>query len=148
MGAYIYFETSLVDIPSENFCASRSRFGIIICGWRFAKHSDSFLNSLVVILKRLIEICHVIHALAFCVVVDKLEIDFFEHNRFKVDSWNPDIGSPSSYIERLNKYKFYISARFHGVVLGVLLGCSSIGIELDQKVSQICAKLGMEKSVW
>ncbi|MEQ3443405.1 polysaccharide pyruvyl transferase family protein [Pseudoalteromonas sp. BZP1] len=65
---------------------------------------------------------------------DKEWIDFALEHDIELLKWEPKTDSSNQFIEKISKYKFFISSRFHGVVYGTLLGIPAIAIEIEPKL--------------
>jgi len=147
-GADLCFANGMVGLPSDLPEENKKLIGVIIRGWDFAMHSEDFQGTLLATCRRLEDAGFNVQIFAFCVPVDRQAIDYFEKQGFRVAAWNPDQTHASDYLAALSACAFFLSARFHGIVIGVLLGRPSIGICLDPKVRQLCEKLGLGEFVW
>lgn len=147
-GADICFANKLLDIEFDQIEVDHKLIGVVVRGWEFSIYSEGFQEALLLTCVRLEEAGYKVKVFAFCASVDRDAIAYFDKAGFQVDIWNPDHIDVSGYLKALSKCAFFMSARFHGVVIGALLGKPSIGIELDPKVRQICGKLGLSEFVW
>lgn len=148
VGADICFASSLLELPVTDIVPSRRVLGVIVRGWSYATTKTDYLKELVLVLKSIQSDFDEVRVFAFCRPVDREAIRIMTDSGFLVDVWDPDIESEIDYMRRLGECQCFISARFHGVVVGALLGRPSIGIALDPKVRQISNRLGLGEYVW
>jgi O-antigen/teichoic acid export membrane protein/polysaccharide pyruvyl transferase WcaK-like protein len=148
VGADICFADGLFDFTSARANIDPNLIGVVIRGGQFATTSTEFQYSVLLTCRRLEERGFKVRVFAFCVPVDQEGIAYFERHGFEVATWDPDRLNAIDYLRTLSECRFFISARFHGVVVGALLGKPTIGIALDPKVKHICEKLGLGDFVW
>lgn len=148
-GADWCFASGLVGLPSLPEPKSEvTRVGVIIRGWDYATKAVGYLEQIVKCCRSLVNGGIDVRVFSFCDLADRKAIVYFRENGFDVDVWDPDLTSIGQYLDRVSACDFLVSARFHGVVVGALLGLPSIGLSVDPKVRQVCRKLGLEKYVW
>lgn len=55
--------------------------------------------------------------------------------------WNPDEFSINGFIEELNRFDILISARYHGAIIGALLGKRVVCIEVENKLNLLSQQI-------
>lgn len=147
-GADICFANGLIALPEKTVKNDSKLVGVVIRGWDFTNHSSDFQESIRLTCERLVSDGFKVKVFSFCASVDQNAIEFFRSAGFTVVTWCPDSIQATTYLTALDECAFFISSRFHGVVVGALLGKPSIGIALDPKVAQICQKLELNEFIW
>jgi len=51
--------------------------------------------------------------------------------------WNPDIDRIENFMDKLNNFDLFISARFHGVIFSTLLNKPAISIAIEPKLELV-----------
>ncbi|WP_407277704.1 oligosaccharide flippase family protein [Aromatoleum evansii] len=147
-GADICFANNVIGASATKVDVDQKLIGVVIRGWEFAIYSEGYQESLLLTCRALEDSGLKVKFFSFCASIDREAIKYFDRSGFQVEVWDPFEMEVSDYLNSLARCAFFISARFHGVVVGAVLGKPSIGIELDPKVRQICGKLGLSDFVW
>ena len=147
-GADICFTNGILSLPKIVEASDKQTIGVIFRGWEYSNYTTNYETSLLQSIERLRSSGREIKLFSFCEPVDEKLISFFVENGFEVSVWNPDRTTIQDYLSQLSQCAYFLSARFHGIVIGAILGKPSIGIALDPKVKQIAKKLGLEDYVW
>jgi len=148
-GADICFGSDLLDLPAPRPLPAQPRVvGVVIRGWGYATDAANFQVAILDAIRRLQAQGFEVRLFAFCEPADREPVDYFLANGLQPDIWNPEQRSTSNYLEAMQECDFFITARFHGVVIASLLGRPAIGVAVDPKVRQMCAKLGLQDFVW
>jgi hypothetical protein len=85
---------------------------------------------------------------AFSGVKDGKCISALRASGFSVHVWNGYVDGLLDYVSHLKKCKMLISARYHGVVIGGILGIPSVGVVVDPKVQLACQDFSCGSEVW
>jgi len=148
-GADICFGSDLLDLPPQSALPQRPRtVGVVIRGWGYATEAANFQIAMLDAVRQLQAQGFEVRLFAFCEPADHEPIAYFKANGVEVDTWDPERRSTGDYLAALQSCDFFITARFHGVVIASLLGRPAIGVAVDPKVRQMCAKLGLHDFVW
>lgn len=85
---------------------------------------------------------------AFSGVKDRKCVAALRASGFSAHVWNGCVEGLSDYLSLLKKCKILVSARYHGVVIGGILGIPSVGIVVDPKVQLACQEFSCGAEVW
>lgn len=107
------------------------RIAIIVRDWNWTEEGKSYYEKIIDFTKKNTDI-------SFTFVLFSEHFDREWKNKLKDNAnvliWNPKLDSVQTFIEKLNKFDGFISARYHGAILGVLLSKPVICIEIEPKL--------------
>ncbi len=122
-----------------------NKLGIIVRDWPHNENS-SYINNIRKAYEDLGQDFDVQYIL-FSKYRDSDWIQWLEDQNMNYLLWEPDIMTFEDFFTELNQFDFFISARFHGVILAALLGKPTIAINIDPKLKMIQQQLGMQEFV-
>jgi polysaccharide pyruvyl transferase WcaK-like protein len=122
--------------------------GIVIRDFEYDLPGKGYLPPLLEFAERLRSNGQAVRCFAFSKIKDQLSIERIRSHGFEVAVWQGEISDLPAYLNSISQCSLLISARYHGVVVGSVLGVPSIGIEVDPKVKLACEELGSGAEVW
>lgn len=135
------------DYVAQRSCTS-SPVGIVIRDFEYELPAKNYINPLLEFAVSLKDSGTSVRCFAFSKIKDRKSIERFQKEGFEVIVWEGEMSNLSRYLDSLSRCKMLISARYHGVVIGSVLGVPSIGVEVDPKVKLACNELGRGAKVW
>jgi polysaccharide pyruvyl transferase WcaK-like protein len=150
VGADICFNKEWWLPPGYQFSAidHSAPVGIVIRDFEYDLPGKAYLNQLLEFINWLVSSGQKVQCFAFSKVKDKLSVERMRSHGFDVLEWQGEMSYLSTYLDALSKCSILITARYHGVVIGSMLGVPSIGVEVDPKVKLACEELGRGAEIW
>jgi len=123
------------------------RIGIIIRDWPHTMEGAAYQKPLKSVVQELrVQGYHVVY-----ILFKKSDVQWIETlNEMKEEYilWDPERESVKSFFSTLNEFDCFISARYHGAVIGTILGKPVICIEVEQKLRLISEILSKKRFLW
>lgn len=134
LGTDICFLSGLYDFSKyKNYSLSIKKIGIIVRDWSYSKSGAIYLQNLI---NQTEKICDANYQITFIFFKNEPKceelIDDLDYKKLK---WNPKKNTFEEFVESLSNFDLFISARFHGVIFGALLGIPSIAVEIEPKLN-------------
>ena len=132
-GTDICFLSGLYDFSEfTNSSKTINKIGIIVRDWNYSEEGNRYLENL---LKQTKQISNATYEVVFILFKDEVECEKqINLSGYDILKWNPNHYKLEDFIKELSIFDLFISARFHGVIFGALLGIPSISIEIEPKL--------------
>ncbi|WP_254528741.1 MULTISPECIES: polysaccharide pyruvyl transferase family protein [unclassified Sphingobacterium] len=131
LGADVVF-SSYFKVPEYSKTnRQKKKIGIIVRDWKWESSGANYIN-------KLKEIYYEnstdldLEFIVFAPLKDKYWMDELKDEKIQI--WNPEKHSIDEFLAILNNYDGFISARYHGAIIGVLLNKPVICIEIEPKL--------------
>lgn len=128
--------------------SSSAPIGVIIRDFEYDLPGRNYFQPLVELMQDMRDSGKIFRCFAFSELKDKLSIEKLQSAGFDVNVWKGEMSELPIFINELSECSALISARYHGIVIGAVLGVPSIGIEVDPKVKLACDELGNGSTAW
>lgn len=152
LGADVVFSSyfkKLNLIPPKNSGEKDStirKVGIILRDWGWDNEGDAYISNILKFYNLHKEDPqYEFEFIIFAPKKDKKVLELVQGS--KVLLWDPKSMSIETYMNRLNRFDVFISARYHGAIIGALLGKKVICIEIEDKL-KILANQIPELALW
>ena len=120
--------------------------GIIIRDWEHDDAGNKYYKKLQVQIQELRKDGYLVQYILF--KEEDYWIKYLNENNEQYIIWQPNEQSIENFVEVLGTFDLFISARFHGVIFGALLGIPSISIEVEQKLALVSRMIYGNELVW
>lgn len=144
LGADVVF-SSYFSIPQFKKTVNvRKKIGVIVRDWEWEESGASYIE----ILKKFVVDNDKELDYQFIVFAPHVDKQWMLHsNSEEYLIWDPKIDSVESFLETLNSFDGFISARYHGAIIAALLGKPAICVEIEPKLSILCSQV-KEFKLW
>ena len=119
------------DLPIPNQKSEKKNIAIIVRDWNWTEEGKSYYD-------KLIDFTNKNKQISFTFVLFSAYLDKEWQRKLKDNSnvlvWNPKNDTVQAFIDKLSHFDSFISARYHGAILGVLLNKPVICIEIEPKL--------------
>jgi len=122
--------------------------GIVVRDFDYDLPGRDYLEPLVSFIESLLSSGKKVKCFAFSRIKDAGAILRISELGVDILVWNGEFDELNEYLKQISSCMLLISARYHGVVIGSVLGIPSIGIEVDPKVKLACDSLGEGSLCW
>jgi len=144
LGADVVFSSYFSLPPLEKTTNIKRKIGVIVRDWKWEKSGASYIEKL----KQFIgesgdEIEY--QFIVFAPHVDKKWMLYLSDTDTLV--WNPEIDDVTNFLNKLNTFDAFISARYHGAIIAAILGKPVICVEIEPKLSILCEQVP-ELKLW
>ena len=136
-----YFSHSL--LPNNQNQEGKKKIGIIVRDWNWEESGNMYTDPLMQVQKNQKD--YEFEYIIFAPMKDKKWAQ--KLNGHKVLTWNPEQDSIDSFLQKLNSYSGFISARYHGAIIGSLLNKPVICVEIEDKL-RILTEQVKEFKLW
>ncbi|MBF4485999.1 MULTISPECIES: polysaccharide pyruvyl transferase family protein [unclassified Flavobacterium] len=136
-----YFEKPTC-IKSEGFNEKR-KIGIIVRDWDWEKSGNNYINVLIEFYKTYSDA--ELQFIVFAPSKDKEWIGKLKNENFL--AWDPEKYSIESFLEELNIFDGFITARYHGAIIASLLNKPVVCVEIEPKL-RILTEQVKEIKLW
>ncbi|AWW32225.1 hypothetical protein DN752_19930 [Echinicola strongylocentroti] len=135
LGADVVF-SSYFQIPKligkDN---AKRKIGVIVRDWKWEESGALYIKRIKEFIEK--DSSPVIYEfIVFAPLIDKEWSNYLSERDHLV--WDPDIDNVDVFLKKLNEYDGFISARYHGAILGAILGKPTVCIEIEPKLRILC----------
>ncbi|MCA0131294.1 polysaccharide pyruvyl transferase family protein [Winogradskyella alexanderae] len=147
LGTDICFLPDIYDMsPYYNTSDKVVKVGIIVRDWNYSKAGQNYLSK---IIKQARKISDAGYFVTFICFKNEPQCEeLIDQNNFEKLKWDPIKNTLEDFIKELSLFDLFVSARFHGVIFGALLGVPSIAIEVEPKLKVTKELLDDGVEVW
>jgi polysaccharide pyruvyl transferase WcaK-like protein len=143
----ICYLTDIMDLPKrKNKRNTIKSIGVIIRDWKHDDSGNKYYQKLQTQILELRNDGYIVQYILF--KEENYWIKYLRKNDEQYIIWQPNEQSIEDFIEVLGTFDLFISARFHGVIFGALLGIPSISIEVEQKLALVSRMIYGHELVW
>lgn len=145
LGADVVFSSyfNKPDILKSTHSSGKIKIGIIVRDWDWEKSGNSYINNLLEFYKNYSDA--EFQFIVFAPSRDKEWIAKLKNENVLL--WDPQKYSIKSFLEELNKFDGFISARYHGAIIASLLNKPVICVEIEPKL-RILTEQVKEIKLW
>ncbi|KAF2334160.1 polysaccharide pyruvyl transferase family protein [Flavobacterium ginsenosidimutans] len=136
-----YFKQTFPSVSEKH--KAKKKIGIIVRDWNWDESGNSYVDPLMEVERYSSK--YEFEYIIFAPMKDKKWMQ--KLNGHNVVMWNPDIDSIQSFLEKLNDYSGFISARYHGAIIASLLNKPVVCIEIEDKL-RILTEQVKEFKLW
>ncbi len=138
LGADVVF-SSYFSLPKfENTNNYKKKIGIIVRDWNWEQSGADYIDSLIDLELEDENQCDIVYII-FAPLKDKKWIKLLSNKNVLI--WDPNKFSINQFLETINSFDALISARYHGAIIGALLGKPVICIEIEDKLKILTNQL-------
>lgn len=110
--------------------------GVILRDWKLNQHGENVLQNTIEAARQLISRGYVVKLISLYHEHDRAIID--KHPDFEWLIWDPQKGTPSTFISKLQQeFDILVSTRAHGVLLPAQVGLPSVVVGIEPKLKNI-----------
>lgn len=120
--------------------------GVIVRDWNHDDKGNKYYKKLQAQIQELRKDGYIVKYILF--KEEDYWINYLERNNEQYIIWQPNDQNLECFIKTLNTFDLFLSARFHGVIFGALLGIPSISIEVEQKLTLVSRMIYGHELVW
>jgi polysaccharide pyruvyl transferase WcaK-like protein len=120
----------------KNINSNIKKIGIIVRDWDHTEEGKAYYERIVEVTKKLEKENYEVTLILFAVNSD----NYWNNEKIKFKNileWKPSEMTIESFVNDLNNFDLFITARYHGVVFATLLGKPFISIVVEQKLRLI-----------
>lgn len=120
--------------------------GVIIRDWTHDDFGNKYYQNLQLQIQELRKDGYLVQYILF--KEEDYWIKYLRENNEQYIIWQPNEQSIENFVQVLGTFDLFISARFHGVIFGALLGIPAISIEVEQKLVLVSRMIYGHEMVW
>jgi polysaccharide pyruvyl transferase WcaK-like protein len=145
LGADVVFSSYFKqpDIIKSTNSRSKKKIGIIVRDWDWEKSGNSYISTLIEFYKSYSNA--ELQFIVFAPAKDKHWITMLKKENVLI--WDPQKYSINSFLEELNLFDAFITARYHGAIIASLLKKPVICVEIEPKL-KILTEQVKELKLW
>nr|WP_315255268.1 polysaccharide pyruvyl transferase family protein [uncultured Flavobacterium sp.] len=145
LGADVVFSSYFteIDFKKSKNIRSKKKIGIIVRDWDWEKSGRNYINNLLEFYKSYSNV--ELQFIVFAPSKDKEWILKLKNENPLI--WDPQKYSVTSFLEELNEFDGFISARYHGAIVATLLQKPVICVEIEPKL-KILTEQVKEIKLW
>lgn len=132
LGADVVFSSYFPNPQLESIKNEVKKIGIIVRDWNWEQSGANYIDKLKAFYsnndRQKVELTFIV----FAPLKDKKWMDYLENEDKLV--WDPAVFSIESFLEKLNAFDGFISARYHGAIIAAILGKPVICVEIEPKL--------------
>jgi polysaccharide pyruvyl transferase WcaK-like protein len=136
-GTDICFAKGIVNNNASNRSEKITSIGVIIRDWNYGTEEDNYKDNLLQAVALLRKNNYIVQFVVFSDLRDKDWISTLKHCNEDYITWNPDNNTIESFMDQLNLFDLFISARFHGIIFSSLLNKPAISIAIEPKLELV-----------
>ncbi|MEX6626288.1 polysaccharide pyruvyl transferase family protein [Tenacibaculum salmonis] len=122
-----YFQLPIKMVTPEN---KKKKIGVIVRDWNWTDEGRAYLDKI----KRLKDREDFdVQFIIFSSLKDRFCMEHFKYDDTLI--WNPNLHSIDDFIVKLNQFDVFVSARYHGAIIGTLLSKPVICVEVESKIN-------------
>lgn len=118
---------------NENFSIA-----IIFRDWKFTDNEGAFIYKL-----KELNSYYNIAFFSFADYADEECCQYLKNNDFEIYQWDPDVMTLENYMNELQKYDLFVTARYHGAVVASLMKKPFITLGIEPKLEMIAELFNM-----
>tara|TARA_B110000211_G_C14092689_1_gene560145 strand:- start:6066 stop:7169 length:1104 start_codon:yes stop_codon:yes gene_type:complete len=136
-GTDICFAKGIVNKSTIDSANKVNSIGVIIRDWNYGTEEDDYKNNLLEAVSLLRANNYKVQFIVFSDLRDNDWLDTLKTINEDILVWNPDIDTIQNFMDTLNNFDLFISARFHGVIFSTLLNKPAISIAIEPKLELV-----------
>ena len=136
-GTDICFAKGIVNKSPNNSAKNVKSIGVIIRDWNYGTKEDGYKANLLEAVTLLRANNYKVKFIVFSDLRDNDWLDTLNSNNEDILIWNPDDDTIENFMDDLNGFDLFISARFHGVIFSTLLNKPAISVAIEPKLELV-----------
>jgi len=136
-GTDICFAKGVVNKSVSNSSNKVNNIGVIIRDWNYGTEEDDYKNNLLEAVSLLRTSDYQVQFIVFSDLRDSDWINTLKTIKEDILVWNPDKDTIENFMDKLDNFDLFISARFHGVIFSTLLNKPAISIAIEPKLELV-----------
>jgi len=125
-----------------------SDIGIVVRDWSHTDEGAQYIERLPELSNKLREHGFKVTFVSFQTLGDKNVIEKLKDLNENILEWDVQTDSLSSFVNKLNSFDAFYSARYHGAIFSAILGKPVICVEVEQKLKLVSDLLGEGSRTW
>lgn len=131
-----YCKSFLQYIPNPKE-VPKNKVGIIIRDWKHTKDGASYMSKITSLVKELKKLKINVDIISFSNKSDQRLLKLLENCSCRTVVWQRDIFEITDFINILNTYDFFLTARYHGAIFASILSKPFIAIDIEPKLNLV-----------
>ena len=136
-GTDICFAKGVVNEAASNSSDKITTIGVIIRDWNYGTDEDGYKDNLLAAVSLLRDRNYKVQFIVFSDLRDTDWLNTLKSINEDILVWNPDSHTIENFMDTLNNFDLFISARFHGVIFSTLLNKPAISIAIEPKLELV-----------
>lgn len=136
-GTDICFAKGVVNKTPSNTSVKVNTVGVIIRDWNYGTEEDDYKSNLLEAISLVRTSGYKVKFIVFSDLRDTDWLNTLQDLNEDILVWNPDNSTVESFMDELNSFDLFISARFHGVIFSTLLNKPAISIAIEPKLELV-----------